>query len=157
VVALSAVGRQILPVFGAYDPTGLRVYEAGISEYESSVTVHTLEEGNAVADAMGETDVCIMRQHGIVVAGTSVESALKATLAIHELSRLNWLAAAVGEPRAIRDEDRRIFDERSRRGGKAPKREDGKSAYWHYLERRANSGANAIDEVLVTLRNQSES
>lgn len=137
VVALSAAGREILPIYGAYDPTGLRIVEEGIPEYESSVTVHTWEEGRATAKVMAEANVCVMRQHGIVVAGKSVEAALRTTLAIHELSRVNWLAAAVGEPRLISDEDRAIFRDRVAKSSPAPKRADGKSAFWHYVERRS--------------------
>lgn len=152
VVALSAVGRPLLPIFGAYDPTGLRILEDGIPEYESSVTVHTWDEGRATAKAMANANVCIMRQHGIVVAGATVESALKATLAVHELSRLNWLAAAVGQPRPISDEDRAEFADRAKQGGAAAKRADGKSAYWHYLERRANAGVVSSDVVTDSIR-----
>lgn len=152
VVALSAVGRTLLPIFGAYDPTGLRIVEDGIAEYESSVTVHSFDEGRATAKAMGDANVCVMRQHGIVVAGTTVEGALKATLAVHELARLNWLAAAVGEPRVISDEDRAIFAGRASRGGSTPKRSDGKSAYWHYVERRALEGGGSLDVVSEAVR-----
>lgn len=137
VVALSAAGRQILPIYGAYDPMGLRIAEEGIPEYESSVTVHSWEEGRATAKAMAQANVCVMRQHGIVVAGKTVEAALRTTLAIHELSRVNWLAAAVGEPRLISDEDRAIFRDRAAQSSPSPKRADGKSAFWHYVERRS--------------------
>jgi ribulose-5-phosphate 4-epimerase/fuculose-1-phosphate aldolase len=139
VVALSAAGRDLLPVVGGYDPTALRLIEQGIPVYDSSLTVQTAEEGKRVAACLGDSMACVLRQHGVLVVGKDLDQALKYTFALNELARLNWLAAAVGTPVPVSDADIAGFRRRaqSRTGAKDKIRaDDGRSAYWHYLERR---------------------
>ena len=137
IVALSCVGRDIMPIFGAYDPHGFYLAAKGIPTYESSVSIHDIETGRRVVEVMGDSEVCILRGHGVVVAGTSVEKALRSTIALHELGHMNWLAAAVGSPQTISEPDMKRFRRRAQQGReKVELRRDGVTPFWHYMQRR---------------------
>lgn len=137
IVALSAVGRELLPIFGSYDSQATYLALEGIPTYQSSVSIHEIETGREVAKVMGTASVCVLRGHGIVVSGNSVEDSLQKSMALHELGRMNWLAAAVGTPQVISSSDAELFEQRQKRGSnKRITRQDGVSAFWHYMERR---------------------
>ncbi len=137
IVALSAVGRELLPIFGSYDSQAAYLALQGIPTYQSSVSIHEMATGREVAKVMGTSPVCVLKGHGIVVSGKSVEDSLHLSMATHELGRMNWLAAAVGTPQPISSSDYELFDQRQkRRSNKQVRREDGVSAFWHYMERR---------------------
>ena len=53
-----------------------QIFAAGISFYDSSELIRSVETGRAVAEALGAANALLMKNHGIVVAGQSVEQTL---------------------------------------------------------------------------------
>ncbi len=135
VVALTACDLPVIPIFGAYDPPGMRMAASQIPIYPRAVTIIDDELGEDFMRTMGEADVCFLRGHGMTTAGRSVEDCTSRTLTAYELARMNYLAYAVGDPRPIDDAD---IDEYARRQGDGRSRRPrgqsstGESAFWRY-------------------------
>ena len=119
VVLFTICNKPLQPLFGAYDPSGLRLLVEGLATYPRSITVSNEKLGEEFADAMGEKQACLMRGHGITSAGPSVEDA---TLDGDQTQRrsgdqLPSFAAWHAEP--ISQEDIEILVGKSRGGSKA--------------------------------------
>jgi L-fuculose-phosphate aldolase len=139
VVLFTIVGRELLPIFGAFDPAGLQLVLDGIPEFPRSHTITTEEHGRALIEVMGSKDVCVMRGHGITACGTSVPEATVTAWHLDGLAEMNYRAALLGTPRPIPDEDlerarirRRPTGGRVREGAEASPPEEGDST-WKYL------------------------
>jgi L-fuculose-phosphate aldolase len=76
-------------------------FGAGPARLDSALLVVTPEQGRAVADALADGPVVLLRNHGIVVAGRSVEEAVYLAVAFERSVRLQHAAAALGEVREI--------------------------------------------------------
>jgi L-fuculose-phosphate aldolase len=105
VVLFTICNKPLLPLFGAYDPSSLRLIVEGLSAYARSITVSTESLGKEFAQAMGEKPACLMRGHGITTAGASVEEATLTAIKLHELAEVNYRAALLGTPEPISQED----------------------------------------------------
>ena len=133
VVLLSAVEKPLLPIYGAYDPPGMKMCADGIPMYPRSVTIINDELGDDFMRTMGNSDVCMLRGHGITAAGRGVEDVTSRTLTLYELARMNYMAYAIGDPRPIPQQD---LDEYAERGTAGPRRatvgSTGEPASWRY-------------------------
>ena len=69
VVLFTICGKPLQPLFGAYDPSGLRLLVEGLATYPRSITVSSEKLGEEFAQAMGDKAACLMRGHGITSAG----------------------------------------------------------------------------------------
>lgn len=58
--------------------------------------VRTREQGEALARALGSARACLMRNHGIVTVGSSVEEAALFALQLERAAKLQILAACLG-------------------------------------------------------------
>src|SRR6266536_6222630 len=65
VVLFTICNKPLLPLFGAYDPSSLRLLMEGLASYPRSITVSDENLGEEFAGAMGEKPACLMRGHGI--------------------------------------------------------------------------------------------
>jgi ribulose-5-phosphate 4-epimerase/fuculose-1-phosphate aldolase len=107
VMIADLAGVQLRQVFGAYNIPASRLANQGVPVYPRSVLVRTPELGRAVATALGDTGACILRGHGIVTAGESVEQATLRALDLAELSRISTEVALLGgRPQLLSDDDR---------------------------------------------------
>jgi ribulose-5-phosphate 4-epimerase/fuculose-1-phosphate aldolase len=147
IVALSCAGLGLLPIYGAYDPHGLRLAAGGVPEYPSSVAIHDMDKGREVAKVIGDGDACVLRGHGVAVAGGDLEEAVRTTMALHELGRMNWLTASVGPRIPIPAQDQAELTRPGSPGHKRSRarRSDGHTAFWHFLQRRAGSEQGTQD------------
>lgn len=109
VVLFTITDREILPVFGAYDPTGLKIAVEGPSLYDRAVLIKNDTLGAEFAAAMGTARICLMRGHGITTVGRSVEECTLAAIKMNELAEMNYQAYLLGNPRPISDDDIRTF------------------------------------------------
>lgn len=108
VMVADLAGLELRQVFGAYNIPASSLAHRGVPVYPRSVLIRTPELGRAVASAMGESDACILRGHGIVTVGESVQQATMRALDLAELSRITTEVKALGgTPRPLPDEDRR--------------------------------------------------
>lgn len=137
VVLASTVELPIEPIYGAYDPSGMRLAAAGIPVFPSSVLVRDVETADAVAATMGDRDVCILKGHGVVVAGSDVQDATLKALSLEELVRMNVLASMIGRPRPISSEEIEEIEVGAKKFLTQPfLRRNGDRPVWHYLKRK---------------------
>ncbi len=132
VLLCGLAGIELRPVFGAFDPGALSLAIAGIPVYPRSVLIRTPALGREVVAAMGDRDVCILRGHGIVVAGATVEQATLRAIRLEQLARICWQLAQRGPLRDIPPEDLAEFADY--RAGRALPRAD--EWAWRYQVRR---------------------
>src|SRR4030095_467340 len=105
VVLFTICSKPLLPLFGAYDPSALRLLVEGLSTYPRSITVSSEKLGEEFARAMGKKEACLMRGHGITSAGDSVEDATLTAIKLNEAAIVNYQAALLGTPQPIAQED----------------------------------------------------
>lgn len=119
VVLFTICDRPLLPIFGAYDPSGLRLLVDGLATYPRSITVSNEKLGEEFARAMGEKPACLMRAHGITSAGGSIEEATLTAIKLNEAAVINYQAAILGTPRPIPQEEIDIMVGKSRGAGQS--------------------------------------
>jgi L-fuculose-phosphate aldolase len=105
VVLFTICNKPLLPLFGAYDPSSLRLLMEGLSVYPRSITVSSEKLGEEFAKTMGEKPACLMRGHGITTGGASVEDATLTAIKLNELAEVNYRASLLGTPEPISQED----------------------------------------------------
>jgi ribulose-5-phosphate 4-epimerase/fuculose-1-phosphate aldolase len=105
VVLFTICNKPLQPLFGAYDPSALRLVVEGLSTYRRSVTVSNEKLGEEFAHAMGQKPACLMRGHGITTAGASVEDATLTAIKLNEVAEINYRASLLGTPEPIPQED----------------------------------------------------
>jgi ribulose-5-phosphate 4-epimerase/fuculose-1-phosphate aldolase len=110
VVIADLAGVELRQVFGAYNIPASRLANQGIPVYPRSVLVRTPELGGAVAAAIGDAGACILRGHGVVTTGESVEQATLRALDLAELSRISTSVALLSShPQVLSDDDRQAL------------------------------------------------
>jgi 3,4-dihydroxyphthalate decarboxylase len=95
----------LLPIYGAYEPSGLNMALKGIPTYPRSRGITNDKLGDEFMTSMGEKDVCLLRGHGVTTAGRDVEQSVSNAFTIFELARMNYLAYAIGDPKPVPQED----------------------------------------------------
>jgi ribulose-5-phosphate 4-epimerase/fuculose-1-phosphate aldolase len=116
IVLTSMAGIELRPIFGGYDPRGMRMAIDGIPVYQSSLTLHKVEHVHAMMEVMGDKDVCVLRGHGVVVCGSSVEDATIKAIKLEHLATLNFQAAMLGNVASISQHDQHLFLSRKSTG-----------------------------------------
>ena len=119
IVLTSMAGIELRPIFGGYDPQGMRLAVNGIPLYESSLTLHTVEQVHEMFKVMGDSDVCVLRGHGIVVVGKSLEEATVRAIKLDHLAQMNLQAAGLGRIPSIPQADIDGFLARPRAAGRS--------------------------------------
>jgi ribulose-5-phosphate 4-epimerase/fuculose-1-phosphate aldolase len=94
-------------MYGAYDgAAALRLLEEGIPTYPGTLTITNDQLAEDFLSVMGNRRACLLRGHGVTVAGASVEEATATSLTVHELSHVNYLAYSLGAPLPVPDLDK---------------------------------------------------
>lgn len=94
------------PVIGAYNIPALHMALEGIPVFPRSVLITRAELADQMLSAMGSASVCILRGHGIVAVGKSVEAATMAAINLDELLQITVVLATLGvTPPLVPDED----------------------------------------------------
>jgi ribulose-5-phosphate 4-epimerase/fuculose-1-phosphate aldolase len=105
-VLCGLAGLNPQPVVGAYNIPALHMALAGIPVFPRSVLITRAELADQMVEFMGQTQVCILRGHGIVAVGDTVEAATMAAVNLEELLHLTVSLAMLGaEPTPVPDED----------------------------------------------------
>lgn len=97
--------KPLLPLYGAFDPSSVRLCLDGIPTYERSILINTPARGEELVRVMTDKKVCLMRGHGITTAGASVEQAALYAIYLNHLAEINFKARQIGEPQPISLED----------------------------------------------------
>ncbi|MFH8528959.1 class II aldolase/adducin family protein [Streptomyces tendae] len=93
-VAADLAGLPLRPVVGAYDIPAMRMALDGVPVYPRAVLVTRAELGREVAAALGDRPVAILRGHGIVATGDSVQQAVVRALSVESLATMTLRSAA---------------------------------------------------------------
>jgi ribulose-5-phosphate 4-epimerase/fuculose-1-phosphate aldolase len=91
--ALSALGELLEPI--TQDVCAFYNDHALFDDYTGVVT--DLEEGKRIAHALGENKAVILRNHGLLTAGTSVDSAVWWFITMERSCQVQLLAKAAGK------------------------------------------------------------
>lgn len=105
VVAADLAGLELAPIVGAYNIPAMRMAKDGIPVYPRGVLINRPELGKEVAAALGDKQACILRGHGIVTVGESVQQAVVRALNITALAKVTLLAGQYGTPPALPPQD----------------------------------------------------
>jgi L-fuculose-phosphate aldolase len=105
VVLFTICDVPLRPIFGAYDPSSLKLVLDGIPTYGRSITISDEALGRDLARIMGGKRACLMRGHGITTAGATVEEATVTAIKLNELAEMHYRAHLLGEPREIDQAD----------------------------------------------------
>jgi 3,4-dihydroxyphthalate decarboxylase len=119
VVLFTICDKPLQPLYGAYDPSGLRLLVDGLATYPRSITVSNEKLGEEFAKAMGDKQACLMRGHGITTAGPAIEEATLTAIKLNDAAVINYQARLLGTPRPIPQEDIDIMVGKSRGGAKS--------------------------------------
>jgi 3,4-dihydroxyphthalate decarboxylase len=134
IVILTACGKTLEPVMGAYDGNaGSNLLAGGLPLYPRSVTIVNDELGDDMMQTMGDAKACLLLGHGMAASGLSVEEATSVSLNIYELARINYLAYAAGGANPVPD----LEEHRRRRDGNVQMRaartaNDREASNWRY-------------------------
>jgi ribulose-5-phosphate 4-epimerase/fuculose-1-phosphate aldolase len=134
-VLIGITGKEIVPIYGPYRP-GANLARAGVPIYPDNRTIQTNEQGEALAECMGNKDVALMVGHGIAAAGTSIEQSSMNALALETLCRTMYKAYLIGNPRRIPESEFAPTSTGPRLRGSAGG-EEGMRASWRYYVARA--------------------
>jgi ribulose-5-phosphate 4-epimerase/fuculose-1-phosphate aldolase len=116
IVLTSMLGVELKPIFGGYDPRAMRLALKPIPVFASSLTLHTKDQVHAMMDVMGDNEICILRGHGVVVCGRSVEDATIKAIKLDGLARLTIEMRRLGEVTTISERDIHAFQNRGGKG-----------------------------------------
>jgi ribulose-5-phosphate 4-epimerase/fuculose-1-phosphate aldolase len=106
VVVADLAGLPIVPIVGAYDIPGAVLAAGGVPVFPSSALIATQELGSAVADALADRPVVVMRGHGLTATGSSVAEAVLRAQAVATIAQLSLrVVAAGGTLSPIADDD----------------------------------------------------
>ncbi|HEX2385862.1 MAG TPA: class II aldolase/adducin family protein [Candidatus Binatia bacterium] len=128
IVLTSMAGIPLRPIFGGYDPQGMRIAIRGVPTYESSLTLHSVEQVHEMLAVMGDSDVCVLRGHGVVVVGRTIEEATIKAIKLDHLAEMNLRAAALGNVPSISQADIERFLSRKQAPGRT------QEPVWRYYE-----------------------
>jgi ribulose-5-phosphate 4-epimerase/fuculose-1-phosphate aldolase len=101
VVALSMTGTTLLPVSIealklGYDPIGF---------YNKMIHLTTMEIGEEVADLIGTNRVVILKGHGAVVVGKSIEETTVSCTELEKAARLQVIATSTGKLKVLTENE----------------------------------------------------
>lgn len=99
---LGVVGQPILPILHIESP----LVERPVPTFPCAELVVNADLGRALAEALGDHEVCHLQGHGIVSVAGSVQEATLNTIHLERLAEANFRAAQVGRsPRVIPPEE----------------------------------------------------
>lgn len=106
VVAADLAGLELRPVIGAFNIPAMRLARSGLGLYPRSVLIRRDDLAAQMAAAMGDKDACILRGHGVVTTGATVQQAVLRALSLESLARITLsVAQAGGHPAEVPEED----------------------------------------------------
>jgi ribulose-5-phosphate 4-epimerase/fuculose-1-phosphate aldolase len=94
--------RPILPMQGVMAQV---LAKGDIPVYHSARKITTPEQGAEVAAVLGDKPIVHLRNHGITIAGTSVEEVVISCIWLEHQAKLTWWASMIGTPRGMSADD----------------------------------------------------
>lgn len=132
-LVLSGAGITLRPVTSV----GTFMPETGAAFFDAAVLINTQQRGEALAKAIGEAPIVVLRQHGTVTVGKSPEEAVVRMLCAENNARIQMKILDCGQPHYIVGEELAVLA-RENWGDHATKK------LFHYAEETARR-AGALD------------
>jgi ribulose-5-phosphate 4-epimerase/fuculose-1-phosphate aldolase len=125
-IAFSSLGKPLAAM--SNDGT---MFSVGVPVFSETTDLITDQpRGRAVANCLGSGNVLILRNHGIVTAGRSIEEAVFLAIKLERACRIQMLAEAAGGPKLfVKEEELKAKRSRTNRG-------DSQGNAFSYLVRR---------------------
>ena len=123
ILTLSCAGHLLKPLISI----GVFIPEEGAPVFDSPVLINTEVRSRGMCDAMGDKPIVVLRQHGTVTAGGSVQEAVTRMVCAEKNAELQAKALAVGTPLYFHGNELKVLF--SEQGG-GP---HGVKKYWTYL------------------------
>lgn len=83
-----------------------RLARAGIEVPVASYARYGSEQlARSCTDALGEGNAVLLRNHGVVAVGATLDDALETASAVEETAELQWRASLLGQPRELSREE----------------------------------------------------
>lgn len=97
VVAADLAGLEMKPIIGAYNIPAMRMAAGGVPIYPRSLLINTDDLGTEIAEHLGGAPALILRGHGVVTVGDTVEEAVVRAINMEILAKMQVLASVNGE------------------------------------------------------------
>jgi L-ribulose-5-phosphate 4-epimerase len=94
--------RPILPMQGVMAQV---VKQGAIPIYRSARKVTTTEQGAEVAKVLGEKEIVHLQNHGVTIAGQTVQEVVVNAIWLEHQAKLTWQASMIGTPRGMSNDD----------------------------------------------------
>jgi L-ribulose-5-phosphate 4-epimerase len=94
--------KQILPMQGVMAQV---VKQGAIPIYRSARKVTTTEQGAEVAKVLGEKEIVHLQNHGVTIAGQTVQEVVVNAIWLEHQAKLTWQASMIGTPRGMSNDD----------------------------------------------------
>jgi L-ribulose-5-phosphate 4-epimerase len=127
VVTLSIAGVPIRTV----ENQGASIIGSRAPVFEKYGLVNSFELGYEVAETMGSQNICVLKSHGNIVVGESIEEVCVGAIWAEKAARYQYQAMLLGEPHWYPEEDLEKVRQQVRKG-KAHTRT------WHYYRWKLN-------------------
>jgi 3,4-dihydroxyphthalate decarboxylase len=106
VLACDLAGIPLRPIFGAYNIPAMRLALAGVPVFERSWLINRADLAQPMVARLGEAAAIVLRGHGVVVTGKTVQAATIRALDLEALARVCLhVAQAGGHPPDVSPED----------------------------------------------------
>ncbi len=132
--AFSCVRTEMKPL--TQDGT---LWPRGIPVFEDPELVTRKDQGHALAQALGEGKAVLLRNHGIVTVGGSIEDACLGALSLDKALEIHFTASVFGKIEPIPEKTALKMSEAVNQN---PKRSE---AIWNYLVRKLKREGLALD------------
>jgi len=145
VVAFSSLGKPLAAI--SNDGT---MFSAGVPVFSETTDLITDQpRGKAVAKTLGQSGILILRNHGLVAAGRTIEEAVFLAVKLEKACRIQMLAEAAGGPKLfVKEEELAAKRARTNRG-------DSQGNAFSYMVRRwhLRCGCEVPPEYRAELKN----
>jgi ribulose-5-phosphate 4-epimerase/fuculose-1-phosphate aldolase len=139
-IVLSMVGQGIKPVAGSSSTLafvgGTPIYEELTPTMTTLVT--TREQEESLAKVLGNCRAVLLRGHGSVVVGSSVQDTCFRSFNLERLARLQVLAQMIGTPRFLTPEEIGKVRDELKQGNPVASGE-GPARFWDYFLSKSDS------------------
>ncbi|NDB68315.1 MAG: class II aldolase/adducin family protein [Methylocystaceae bacterium] len=109
VVLFTICCKPLLPLYGAYDPAGARMAIEGFPTFNRSILINNPDLGTQLAQTLGQSNVCLMKGHGVTSTGSSVEDAAITMIRLNDLASMNYQCQLLGDPQPIDQADQDVI------------------------------------------------
>ncbi|MEK7217199.1 MAG: class II aldolase/adducin family protein [Chloroflexota bacterium] len=95
-VLCANAGIRLRPIVGAQNNGGAALARSSIGVYPRALLIHNREIAGAMLAVMGDQNVVVLKGHGNVICGRSIEEATVRAIQVENLAKMMWQVALSG-------------------------------------------------------------